>query len=51
MPLSGDVIEALTYSTDQSTYWGVLKNRLKKEGNETVTIYNAFPNLSTLFLH
>ena len=33
-----DVIEALTDSSDPSTYWRVLKNRLKKEGNETVTI-------------
>ena len=37
-----DVIEALTNSLDASTYWRVLKNRLKKEGRETVTICNAF---------
>ena len=37
-----DVIEALTDNPDPSTYWRVLKNRLKKEGNETVTICNAF---------
>ena len=37
-----DVIEALTDSPDPSTYWRVLKNRLKNEGNETVTICNAF---------
>ena len=37
-----DVIEALTDSPDPSTYWRVLKNRLKKEGNETVTTCNAF---------
>ena len=37
-----DVIEALTDSLDASTYWRVLKNRLKKEGRETVTICNAF---------
>ena len=37
-----DVIEALTDSPDPSTYWRVLKSRLKKEGNETVTICNAF---------
>ena len=37
-----DVIEALIDSPDPSTYWRVLKNRLKKEGNETVTICNAF---------
>ena len=37
-----DVIEALTDSPDPSTYLRVLKSRLKKEGNETVTICNAF---------
>ena len=37
-----DVIETLTDSPDPSTYWRVLKNRLKKEGNETVTTCNAF---------
>ena len=37
-----DVIETLTDSPDPSTYWRVLKSRLKKEGNETVTICNAF---------
>ena len=37
-----DVVEVLTESTNPQTYWRVLKNRLKKEGNETVTNCNAF---------
>ena len=36
-----DVIEVLTDSANPQTYWRVLKNRLKKEGNETVTNCNA----------
>ena len=32
-----DVIGALTDSENPTTYWRVLKTRLKKEGNETVT--------------
>ena len=36
-----DVIEVLTDSTNPQTYWRVLKNRLRKEGNETVTNCNA----------
>ena len=36
-----DVIEILTESSNPQTYWRVLKNRLKKEGNETVTNCNA----------
>ncbi len=36
-----DVIEVLTDSVNPQTYWRVLKNRLKKEGNETVTNCNA----------
>ena len=35
-----DVIGVLTGSTDGRTYWKVLKNRLLKEGNETVTNCN-----------
>lgn len=35
-----DVVGVLTESTDGRTYWKVLKNRLTKEGNETVTICN-----------
>ena len=36
-----DVIDVLTDSANPQTYWRVLKNRLKKEGNETVTNCNA----------
>ena len=35
-----DVIAVLTDSANPATYWKVLKNRLKKEGNETVTNCN-----------
>ena len=35
-----DVIQVLTESVDGRTYWKVLKNRLLKEGNETVTNCN-----------
>ena len=37
-----DVVAVLTDSTNPQTYWRVLKNRLLKEGNETVTNCNAF---------
>lgn len=37
-----DVVEVLTDSANPQIYWRVLKNRLKKEGNETVTNCNAF---------
>ena len=36
-----DVVAILTDSENPQTYWRVLKNRLKKEGNETVTNCNA----------
>ena len=36
-----DVCAVLTDSENPQTYWRVLKNRLKKEGNETVTNCNA----------
>ena len=36
-----DVCAVLTDSTNPQTYWRVLKNRLTKEGNETVTNCNA----------
>lgn len=35
-----DVVGVLTDSKDAATYWKVLKSRLKKEGNETVTNCN-----------
>ncbi len=41
-----DVVEVLTDSADPSTYWRVLKNRLKKEGNETVTNCNRLKLLA-----
>ncbi len=36
-----DVVGILTESIDQLAYWRKLKERLKKEGNETVTNCNA----------
>ena len=36
-----DVVAVLTESKDPQVYWRVLKKRLKDEGNETVTNYNA----------
>ena len=36
-----DVIAVLTESANPQVYWRVLKNRLAKEGNETVTNCNA----------
>lgn len=36
-----DVCAVLTDSENPQTYWRVLKNRLKKEGNETVTNCNG----------
>ena len=35
-----DVVQVLTDSADARTYWKVLKNRLAKEGNQTVTNCN-----------
>ena len=32
-----DVVRALTESVDANAYWRKLKQRLKEEGNETVT--------------
>ena len=32
-----DIIAVLTESENPTTYWRVLKTRLKKEGNQTVT--------------
>ena len=36
-----DVVAVLTDSENPQTYWRVLKNRLKKEVNQTVTNCNA----------
>lgn len=36
-----DLIAVLTDSEDPANYWRVLKNRLKKEGNETITNCNG----------
>lgn len=41
-----DVIAVLTDSDNPQTYWRVLKNRLKKEGNQTVTNCNGLKMLS-----
>ncbi|MBR2438973.1 MAG: hypothetical protein IKB25_02160, partial [Lentisphaeria bacterium] len=35
-----DVVAILTDSQDPRNYWKVLKNRLKKEGNQSVTNCN-----------
>ena len=32
-----DIVQVLTDSTDGRKYWNKLKQRLKEEGNETVT--------------
>lgn len=40
------MIEVLTDSTEPRKYWNWLKNRLKKEGNETVTNCNQLKLLS-----
>lgn len=44
-----DVVAILSESTNPQTYWRVLKNRLAKEGIETVTNCNAF-KLPSAFL-
>ena len=36
-----DIVAVLTESTDSTSYWRKLKQRLKKEGNETVTNCHA----------
>lgn len=41
-----DIIEILTESENPTTYWRVLKTRLKKEGNETVTNCSGLKMLS-----
>ena len=39
-----DIIQVLTESTDATAYWRKLKQRLKTEGNETVTNCHALSN-------
>ncbi|MDD9954005.1 MAG: Bro-N domain-containing protein [Candidatus Woesearchaeota archaeon] len=41
-----DVVGALTESTDQAAYWRKLKQRLKEEGNETVTLCHGLKMLA-----
>ena len=40
-----DIVEVLTGSSDASAYWRKLKQRLKEEGNETVTNCHALKML------
>ena len=42
-----DVIEVLTESIDANAYWRKSKQRLKEEGNETVTNCHALNSLSS----
>ena len=39
-----DVVEVLTDSKDPTAYWRKLKQRLKADGNETVTNLSRFEN-------
>jgi hypothetical protein len=41
-----DIVQVLTDSADARTYWKVLKNRLIKEGNQTVTNCNQLKLLA-----
>ena len=41
-----DIIAVLTESKDPANYWRVLKNRLRDEGNETITNCNGLKMLS-----
>ena len=41
-----DIVEVLTGSSDASAYWRKLKQRLKEEGNETVTNCHALKMLA-----
>ncbi len=42
-----DVVSVLTQSTDPSAYWRKLKQRLKEEGNETVTNCHRLKMIAT----
>jgi prophage antirepressor-like protein len=41
-----DVVSVLTDSLNPNNYWKVLKNRLNKEGNQTVTVCNQLKMLA-----
>ena len=41
-----DVVAVLTESVDPQAYWRKLKERLKKEGNETMTNCHALRRLN-----
>jgi len=43
-----DVIEVLTESTNPPAYWRKLKERLKAEGNETVTNCHALKMIAAI---
>jgi len=43
-----DIVQVLTDSADARTYWKVLKNRLIKEGNQTVTNCNQLKLLAAI---
>jgi len=43
-----DVIEVLTESTNPQAYWRKLKERLKVEGNETVTNCHALKIIAAI---
>ena len=42
-----DVVAVLTDSADPTTYWRVMKKRLKDEGNQTVTNCNALKMIAS----
>lgn len=42
-----DIVSVLTESVNPNNYWKVLKNRLKKEGSQLVTICNQLKMLSS----
>lgn len=46
-----DVAQVLTDSADARNYWQVLKNRLQKEGNETVTNCNQLKMQVSVLRH
>lgn len=43
---AADVVAVLTESKDATAYWRKLKQRLKEEGNETVTICHGLKMLA-----